>query len=343
MKSHLRRLFAGCRDGLAAAPGGARSPSALVNAAEPRGTRSEIAFPPSDAGALSRRSFFKVAGLGAAFGAYAAQRSLAAEHEGGGSGAEVAVLVDLTRCIGCRACENACLTRWGFPGLPRQAMGYGAGEGKLTFKTRTVVEKPVVTNGDGQPHVVSVKKQCMHCLYPACVSVCPVGALTKTELGPVVYDETACIGCRYCILACPFNVPKYEWDNALMPRVGKCDFCVDRLHQGLSPACVAVCPVGALKFGKREAILQEAHARRAVQSTRYASIYGDKIVGGTSWIYLSDTPMDKLGFRTDLPEAPLPSLTWKAISKLPFVIVGVGLALSAVWRWRTRGEDARHA
>jgi formate dehydrogenase iron-sulfur subunit len=242
------------------------------------------------------------------------------------------VLVDLTRCIGCRACENACLVRAGFGPLPTATMGYGAGDGKLSFHTRTFVD---FRDGGTKPKQ-PVKRQCMHCLEPACVSVCPVAALEKTAAGPVVYHENICIGCRYCLLACPFSVPKYEWDNALMPRVAKCDFCADRQAKGQSPACVAACPTGTLKFGKRSDLLQEAKARLDSQPDRYTSIYGEDIVGGTSWIYLSDTTPEELGFPSGLPKEPLPALTWKAISKLPFVVIGVGLMLSAIVRWRTR-------
>ncbi len=235
-------------------------------------------------------------------------------------------LVDLTRCIGCRACENACLVRAAFEGLPAAAIGYGEGDGKLTYRTRTFIDR------QKQP----VKRQCMHCLEPACVSVCPVAALEKMASGPVVYHENICIGCRYCILACPFNVPKYEWDNALLPRVGKCDFCADRQAKGQSPACVAACPTGALKFGKRVELLKEAKARMNAQPNRYAALYGEDVVGGTSWIYLADTAPEQLGFPKGLPKEALPSLTWKAISKVPFVVIGVGLMLSAIVRWRVR-------
>lgn len=247
-----------------------------------------------------------------------------------------AVLVDLTRCIGCRACENACLVRAGFEGLPTAAIGYGEGDGKLNFRTRTFIDFRNGNRKQKQP----VKRQCMHCLEPACVSVCPVAALEKTAGGPVVYHENICIGCRYCLLACPFGVPKYEWDNALMPRVSKCDFCVDRQAQGRPPACVAACPTGTLKLGKRSELLQEAKARLDSQPDRYAAVYGDNIVGGTTWLYLTDTAPEELGFPKGLPNEGLPRLTWKAIAKVPFVVIGVGLMLSAIVRWRTRGGHA---
>jgi formate dehydrogenase iron-sulfur subunit len=278
---------------------------------------------------ISRRRFLQ-AGATGTLTVLGARRLFAEEKANPTEGA--AVLVDLTRCIGCRACENACLVRWEFPSLPVATIGYGAGDGKLTFRTRTFVDFP---NGGTKPKQ-PVKRQCMHCLEPACVSVCPVAALEKTATGPVLYREDLCIGCRYCVLACPFNVPKYEWDNALLPRVGKCDLCADRQAKGQSPACVAACPTGTLNFGKRGDLLQEAKARMAAQPDRYTSLYGEDVVGGTSWLYLSATAPEELGFPKDLPKEPLPSLTWKAISKVPFVVIGVGLLLSAVFRWRSR-------
>ena len=280
---------------------------------------------------ISRRRFLK-AGATGTLTMLGARGVLAAESKVDPNEC-AAVLVDLTRCIGCRACENACLVRWGFAPLPVASIGYGAGDGKLTFRTRTFVDFP---NGGTKPKQ-PVKRQCMHCLEPACVSVCPVAALEKTATGPVLYREDVCIGCRYCVLACPFSVPKYEWDNALLPRVGKCDFCADRQAKGQSPACVAACPTGTLKSGKRGELLQEAKARMASQPDRYTSLYGEDIVGGTSWLYLSATTPEELGFPKNLPKESLPSLTWKAISKVPFVVIGVGLLLSAVFRWRSRG------
>jgi len=246
------------------------------------------------------------------------------------------VLVDLTRCIGCRACENACRVRQNRPGLPTARFGYGLGDGRLSFTNWTFVD---FRTAHGQPAAktrFSVKKQCMHCLDAACVSACPVAALHKTPRGSVVYEASRCIGCRYCMIACPFNIPRYEWNEGLTPRVGKCDFCDDRVASGLRPACVAACPTGTLKFGKRPEILREALARLSANPERYVSIYGDKVVGGTAWIYLSDVPMNQLGFRTDLPEVALPSLTWKALAKVPVVVLTLALVLSGIYRLRKR-------
>ena len=246
------------------------------------------------------------------------------------------VLVDLTRCIGCRACENACRVRQERPGLPTERFGYGKGEGRLSFTNWTFVD---FREAHGQPAAKTmfpVKKQCMHCVEPACASACPVAALHKTPRGSVVYRAERCIGCRYCMVACPFNIPRYEWNEGLTPRVGKCDFCDDRVAKGNLPACVAACPAGTLKFGKRADVLREAMMRLSANPKRYVSIYGDKVVGGTAWIYLSDVPMRQLGFRDDLPTVALPSLTWKALAKVPVVVVTLALVLSGIYRLRKR-------
>lgn len=248
---------------------------------------------------------------------------------------ELGVLVDLTRCIGCRACENACRLRQGRSGLPLAPVGYAPGEGRLSFTNLTFVDERVVANGGREVMRAPVKRQCMHCVEPACVSACPVAALRRTSRGAVVYDAGRCLGCRYCMIACPFSVPRYEWDSGLTPKVGKCDFCDDRLAAGRAPACVAACPTGALKSGRRDAVLLEARARLGSRPDRYRSIYGEDTVGGTAWIYISDMPMEQLGFRTNLPATPLAALTWRAISKVPLVVIGVGLFLGSVMRlWR---------
>jgi formate dehydrogenase iron-sulfur subunit len=250
------------------------------------------------------------------------------------------MLVDVTRCVGCRSCENACLLRQGRPGLPASFRGYAPGDGKLTFATRTFVDRVPAEALGGRPRTIPVKRQCMHCLDPACASVCPVGALHRLETGPVVYDADKCIGCRYCLFACPFSVPRYEWDSGLAPKVGKCDFCADRQARGMPPACAAACPTGALRFGPRARILGEARARMEASPGRYTHIYGEEVVGGTSWLYLSDVPPEVLGFPAGLEGTPLPSLTWQALQKVPVVIVVLGLFLSLARRRTARAQAA---
>jgi Fe-S-cluster-containing dehydrogenase component len=160
---------------------------------------------------------------------------------------------------------------------------------------------------DGTGKMYRIKVQCMHCNDPACVSACLVGALQKTKQGPVVYDAWKCIGCRYCMVACPFQIPAYEYDNALDPRVRKCTFCATRvLTEGRKPACVAICPCEALVFGSRADLLDLAQNRIKTNPDRYVDhIYGEKEVGGTSWMYLAGVDFDatELPRLSDVPPA----------------------------------------
>jgi Fe-S-cluster-containing dehydrogenase component len=149
----------------------------------------------------------------------------------------------------------------------------------------------------------------MHCNDPACVSACIVGALTKSEDGPVVYDETKCIGCRYCLVACPFQMPAYEYDRAIEPRVRKCDLCESRIRDGQVPACVAACPVQALTFGKRGDLIEQGRSTIAQNPSHYTEhIYGETEVGGTSWMYLSAVSLPRSVF-PKLPVEPIPEYT----------------------------------
>jgi len=232
----------------------------------------------------------------------------------------VGVLIDLTRCIGCRKCEAAC----------KEANDLPDGVGNpphLSADTWTFVDFRDVPTPSGEPQ--PVKRQCMHCQDPACVSACPVAAMHKTPAGPVVYRPDRCIGCRYCMIACPFGVPRFKWGTAL-PVVGKCTMCINRLEAGQQPACVSACPTGALKFGERDALLAEARGRIQADPDRYVDhIYGETEVGGTSVLYLSGVPFEELGFRTDLPDEPLPALTWEVMSKIPALVVSLGAVLGA--------------
>jgi Fe-S-cluster-containing dehydrogenase component len=164
------------------------------------------------------------------------------------------------------------------------------------------------------------KRQCLHCLAPGCAGACPVKALEKLPSGPVVYDESKCMGCRYCMVACPFEIPKYEYD-ALAPRVRKCTFCPERQAAGLKPACTEVCPSGALTFGKRSELLEVAKTRIYQNPGRYVHhVYGEHEAGGTSWLYISDVDFEKLALRTNVPDRPIPNLVSGALSAPPFVM-----------------------
>lgn len=230
-----------------------------------------------------------------------------------------AILVDLTKCIGCRACEQACKQIHGFPSDT---------EAKLSPTALTVVEE----RGDR-----FVRRMCMHCQDPACASACLVGALKKTALGPVTYDASKCMGCRYCLVACPFSVPRYEWTK-LAPYVKKCDMCASRQAHDQLPACVEACPVQASISGTREELLEEAQ-RRILGNPQYVKrIYGSEEAGGTSVLYISDVPFEKLGFVNVQPQ-PLPMLTASALGDTPTVFMIGGAVLSGLY-WITQRRAA---
>jgi len=221
------------------------------------------------------------------------------------------VLVDIPNCIGCRKCEFACRQNAGFECPPIETF-----DDKSVFETQrrpgpadyTVVNRFDNPGDAGKP--AYVKANCLHCNDPACASACIVGAFQKQENGAVTYDAWKCMGCRYCMVACPFQIPAYEYDNALTPQVRKCTFCFDRVtKEGDVPACVKICPQDCLTFGKREELLKIAHDRIAAHPDRYIDhVYGETEVGGTSWLYLSSLPFEKLGFLT-LGSTPPPRLT----------------------------------
>lgn len=205
----------------------------------------------------------------------------------------VGLLYDATKCIGCKACVVACKEA---NGLPADTHGYGGGlydapEG-LNQYTKNVIQ--LYSDGAEQSYV---KKQCMHCVDPACVGACMLGALSKGKQGVVEYDAGKCVGCRYCEVACPFNVPKFEWAKA-MPKVVKCELCKDRRAEGKEPACATVCPRQAVIFGKYTDLLDEAHLRIRSNPGKYVpKVYGEKELGGTQVLYLSHVDFEKLGFR----------------------------------------------
>lgn len=236
-----------------------------------------------------------------------------------------AVLYDSTLCVGCRLCESACSEKWGLPYNEKIAA-----EERLSAHKLTTVK----THGDRFS-----RRKCMHCVDPACASVCPVGAFEKTALGPVVYDETKCMGCRYCMTACPFGAPSYEW-TARAPRVRKCDGCIERLTAGKATACSEACPNGATITGERDALVAEAYKRFNEKPGEYhRQIYGLQEVGGTTTLFVSAVPFEQLGLRTDLPKHALPPLTWNVLSTVPDVAAVGSVMLGGIY-WITHRRDA---
>ena len=209
----------------------------------------------------------------------------------------VAMLYDNTICTGCRACMPACNEANGLPPDTTLSEGVWDMPADLNSQTKNIIKLYKDTNDERQPEDFAfVKRQCMHCLDPACATGCPFGALKKNQWGAVTWNSSLCIGCRYCEVACPFEVPKFEW-NKWNPKIVKCEFCFDRLKAHQQPACTAACPTGAVIFGTRNDLLQTAKARIAAEPDKYFEqrVYGEYEAGGTQVLYLSKVPFDKIG------------------------------------------------
>jgi formate dehydrogenase iron-sulfur subunit len=176
----------------------------------------------------------------------------------------------------------------------------------------------------------SMVYHCMHCNHPDCLSACPVGAYHKREDGPVIYNPDKCIGCRYCMNACPFGVPHFDYDKGLIEGafIDKCTFCPQRIDVGEEPACVATCPPDALEYGEREELLKKAHERIAAHPDRYIDhVYGEFENGGTSYLILSHVPFGELGL-PELPETPINAISEQAIKLTLPVALGWGAVLT---------------
>lgn len=230
------------------------------------------------------------------------------------------VLHDTTRCVGCRLCEEACNKVNELPKPDKDFKDLSVLESprRTTSGAYTVVNR-YVSDKPGRP--VFRKIQCNHCLEPACASACFVRAFRKNEAGAVVYNPAVCVGCRYCMVACPFEIPTYDYDDPFTPEVKKCTMCSPRIEKGLLPGCVEACPKEALTFGKRKDLIKIARERIAKHPDRYLDhIYGEAEMGGTSWMYLSGVPFSTIGMREDLGITPAPALTSGALSVVPMVV-----------------------
>ena len=245
-----------------------------------------------------------------------------------------AILIDVTRCNGCETCVLACKQENGL-GPDKLRPGQQAVDGLSSTRFTTILRRP-------GGHFV--RHMCRHCQEPACASVCLVGAMQKTPEGPVIYDSELCMGCRYCLMACPYGIPRYEWDEAA-PLVRKCTMCYGRQQTGKGPACVEACPQDALHFGRREDLLSEARRRiEAKPKTYVPHVYGEKEVGGTSVLYVSDIPLDFLGMGGSPGQESLPELTWASLKKVPSAVVVVGGVMGGVhWIIRRRMALAAQA
>jgi formate dehydrogenase iron-sulfur subunit len=237
-----------------------------------------------------------------------------------------AILYDATLCVDCKACEKACAERNGLP----YNDAISAEQKQSAHKFTVVLDK--VQQGK------FMRRLCMNCQDPTCVSACPVAALRKTSAGPVTYDASRCIGCRYCMMACPFDVPKYEW-NSLFPIIRKCDMCANRVAAGKQTACAEACPTGATKFGERDALIAEARDRIAKSPSQYVDhIYGLSEVGGTSVLLLSSIPFEKFGYANNLGIQPIPVLSYRVLSHVPDVVMVAAVLLGGIW-WITKRRE----
>ncbi len=286
---------------------------------------------------ISRRTFLGwmgAAGIGSVAGTASARAASGKEFSGypGSHG----VLHDITRCVGCRECEKACnkVNNLPAPDKPFSDTSVFDEIRRPTVDTYTVVNR----YGDINKPVFK-KKQCNHCLEPACASVCFVSAFKKLPEGPVVYDPSVCVGCRYCMVACPFEVPSYQYDDALTPEVVKCTMCADRIKEGKLPGCVESCPKEALIYRERNDLIKLARKRINRNPKRYIDhIYGEKEMGGTSWLYLSGVPYNEIGMREDLGTTPAPALTSGALHVVPMVVALWPVFLTGMYGMTKRRE-----
>jgi formate dehydrogenase iron-sulfur subunit len=270
--------------------------------------------------------------------------------------------------MGCRGCQVAC-KQWN--NLPAVKTEFFAGNGgyqnppDLTADTYSLVTFTEVGNGAGLKWVFS-KRQCMHCLEPACVAVCPVQALEISEAGAVVYHEEKCIGCRSCSMACPFGVPTYDWSGSI-PSIRKCAFCNDRMDGVIlddqlnasaisdqekqsfdasftTPSCAKTCPTGATMYGDRDALIADAKSRIQASPGKYIDhIYGEHEAGGTRWMYISAVPFEELGFPSSatLGNRPDPVMIRASFGAVPVIVIAGGAVLGGLhWLHQRKLENA---
>lgn len=246
----------------------------------------------------SRREFFKTAGMIGAGLAGLKPKEAKAAPKNVLSDNRMGVLVDTTLCIGCRRCEYACKVAHDLPTEAIETyddLSVFEQKRRMDASALTVVNR--YPNPENPQNPISVKNQCRHCDYPACVSACIVGAFSKIENGSVIWDASKCIGCRYCLVACPFQVPAFEYGKAIQPEIRKCDFCFERTREGKIPACVEICPMEVMKYGKRYDLIELAHKRIREKPDQYVNhVYGEYEVGGTSWIYLASKDFYEMDF-----------------------------------------------
>ena len=274
---------------------------------------------------ITRRSLLK-SGIAGSIAALLLRPKTSKAHQIKTYQNSMGVLVDLTRCVGCRSCEAACNAEQNMPEPAKPFTDQSVfDEGEHGQKRRTDENSLTVVNRydvPGLDHPLFRKVQCNHCQEPACLTSCFVAAYTKTPEGAVIYNKDVCVGCRTCMIACPFYIPTFRYSSAFDPSIVKCIFCYDtRLKYGRPPACVEACPQEALTFGKRNDLIKIGRRRIEENKGRYEDhIYGEYEAGGTSWMYLSSVPFEKVGFDTSISHVPILDHVKNFLGIVPMVL-----------------------
>ncbi|MBC8320360.1 MAG: 4Fe-4S dicluster domain-containing protein [Bacteroidetes bacterium] len=261
---------------------------------------------------IDRRNFLKVLGIagvtlsaGKSFGTTKEKKS-DVEFDG--------ILYDSTLCVGCMSCEYACAEQYGLPDPTGEP---APGVVRKTNDTNRIVVNCYNTSKGEQ----FIRGACNHCNDPACASACLTKAMLKTDEGPVIWREDKCMGCRSCMISCPFDMPKFEY-NSPNPKIQKCRMCYELIQEGGMPACVEICGEGALTFGKRRDLIEIARTRIYEEPEKYNHhIYGEHEVGGTGVLYLASVPFKELGFRNDLGTTSYPNFNKTFLYSVPAVLI----------------------
>lgn len=287
---------------------------------------------------MSRKNFLKAAGASLLAAPFVVSGIAKAAEESSETlvGEPKAILVDVRRCIGCKACQVACKA-WNKLSAEKTEVSEAEYTNPPEFSSTTwkVVRFKEIGSydssvaGTGGLKWRMVSDQCKHCLDPYCVSVCPTGALWKRKDGPVLYDVNLCIGCKYCIMACPWHVPQFDEE---IKAIRKCTFCFDRLDAGMEPACVMTCPTDALQFGDRGEILEKAQDD---VDNEDAYIYGKDEAGGTSLIFISDVALTELGLPQVGRETPA-VFNFDMLRNVSIIGIVGAVAMGGLWVYSKR-------
>ena len=256
---------------------------------------------------------------------------------------EIIKLIDTTKCTACRGCQVACKQWNEMPGLRTKNRGSYQNPPDLQWNTWTLIRFQEHVNEKGDFKWLFRKDGCMHCTDAACVKVCPSGALYYTEYGTVGIRHERCIGCKECVAACPFEIPRYD---RATDKVYKCDLCFERLKSNQLPACVLSCPTGALTIGARDAMIRKAHAR-VKELGGDANVYGDRFVGGTHVIYVLQEKPEVYDALPLKPRVPLSVIAWKDLLKPLSLVAAGGVLASSFLHYiihgpKTPDEDGNH-